>query len=386
MSNGLRKFAVFTALLAAFFVFVYRGYFFLGALNQGDLTPLSPRARYSFDAFFSSWNSDFLGFPGPVEAGFFNGLLLLVLRNNTVLAQKIIFLSAIPLASIAMFIFLRHNPSSGVGTGIVSFIYGVNPLSIALFMGGGAGLLIYYSLFPFLLLFLSNFLEERRSAALSVVAFATALGFSASFNVQAPLFVLPFVVVLFIRNAAIKTNFRSRLRISLMLLASFALFSVLTLPTTTTLLASLFTFYSVSAPGTISNYYVAPISHGTLIDRVRADFAYGTFDFLNVIMYLTGIVAFFTLFVRNTRRLGLILSFLLLLSVGILFWQLGIMGSSLWMYEIFPPLFALNTIKLKMMFTQAFVLVVGLLVDEAQERHLFGLTGKRVQSDGVEIN
>jgi hypothetical protein len=71
-----------------------------------------------------------------------------------------------------------------------------------------------------------------------------------------------------------------------------------------------------------------------------------------------------------------ILSLLLLLSVGIIFWQFGLTGQSLWLYETFPPLFALNTLKLKMIFTQAYVLIVAFLVDEARERRLIGLTGR----------
>lgn len=379
LGGRLREPAVFVALLAAFFLFAYRNYFSLGALNQGDLLPLFPRAEYYFDQFFSSWNNYNLGFSGSAtEAGFFHALLLSILGNNSILAQKIVFLLTMPLASIAMFVFLSYHVASSFGRSIVSFVYGVNPLSIGLFFGGGVGLLTYYALFPFLLLFLLNFLEKRRGATRSIVAFAIVLAFSASFNVQAPLFFLPFVLVLFIGNRALERDLQSMARTTLMLVASFGLFLVLTLPTSATYFASLFAYFFGSTPGSISYYSPTPIPHDTLIDRISADFSFHTFDFLNAIMYLTGIVASFTLFVRNPRRLRFILSLLLLLSLGVLFWQFGIKGQSLWLYEIFPPLFALNTLKLKMIFIQAYVLIVAFLVDEARERKFFELPVKAV--------
>jgi hypothetical protein len=377
MGSRLRITAVFLALLAAYFLFVYRNYFGLGAISQGDLSPLYPRAGYYFDAFFSSWNSNNLGFSGSAtEAGFFNALLLLITGDNSILAQKIVFLSDMPVACIAMFVFLSYHGASGFGRSIISFAYGVNPLSIGLFFGGGGGLLTYYSLFPLILLFLLNFLEKGTAAKRSMVAFAIVLAFSASFDVQSPLFLLPFVVILFVSNAALERNLRSLAKTSLMLLGSFGLFLILILPTAATYFSSFFSYYFGSKSGSVSYYSVAPIAHNVLIDRITTDFSFQTFDFLSVAMYLTGIVAAFALFVRNRHRLRYILSLLLLLSVGIIFWQFGLTGQSLWLYETFPPLFALNTLKLKMIFTQAYVLIVAFLVDEARERRLIGLTGR----------
>ncbi len=364
-------------MLATFFLFAYRNYFSLGALSQGDLAPLYPGARYYFDAFFSTWNSNNLGFSGSAtEGGFFNGLLLLILGDNSIVAQKIVFLLTMPLASISMFVFLSYNGLSRFGRSIVSFVYGVNPLTIGLFFGGGVGLLTYYSLFPLLLFLMLNFLEKRSGATRSIVAFAIILAFAASYDVQAPLFVLPFVTVFFIGRVALERNFRFMARTSLMLLGSFGLFLILILPTTATYFASLFSYYLGSTSGSISYYSAAQIPHATLIARIVADFSYQTYDFLNAIMYLTGIVTLFALFVRDPRRLRFILGLLLLLSVGVLFWQFGITGQSLWLYEIFSPLFAVNTLKLKMIFTQAYVLIVAFLIDEARERRFIELTTK----------
>lgn len=378
MNGKLKDFAIFAAILTVFFSFVYRNYFGLGGLINGDLGPFYYRSGDSIDAFFSSWINNNLGYFGSsIESGFFNGLLLLIVGNDSILAQKIYFLSLMPLASITMFIFLTYYIGSRFGRFLMSFVYGVNPLTIGLFFGGSP-MLVPYALLPLMLMFLLNFFEKKRGQVRNILVFTLILAFSSSYNVQTPVFVLPFIIVILLVNLAMKKSLKPVIKTISMLLVSSGLFLLLTIPSTSIYAASVFDYYFGSVPGSINYYGVAPKQAENLIEGVRNDFTYHTFDFLNLCIFLTAIPAFFTLFVKNKFRLKYILSLLLLLSAVVLFWTLGLKDSTLWLYEEIPLLFAINTIKLKMIMTQAYILIIAFLIDEAQEKGIIGLTYRRI--------
>jgi hypothetical protein len=371
MVSSRKEFIVFTVVLAIFFTFAYREYFGLGILNQGDLLPLFPKGGFYLNAFISSWGNSNLGFAGSAtEAGFFNALLLFVFGDNSWLAQKIVFLATMPIACLSMFMFLDHHLTLGPEKSLISFIYGVNPVTIGLFFGGGIGLLTYYSIFPLLLLLLFNFLEGHKNSSISVVAFGMILAFGAAFDVQAPLFVLPFVIAFLISALITVRNHMKSLRIGASLLASFFIFSILTLPTTFNYFSSLVGYFNGSSRGAITNYAATSISHDILVSRIRDDFAFQTFDFLTGAIYLTSLMAIIALIVSNKRRLRYVLTLLVLLVAGIGFWQLGLNGSDLWLYNAIPLLFALSTLKLKMLFVQGFILLGAFLLEQARSRDI----------------
>jgi hypothetical protein len=368
-----REFIIFSIILATFFVFAYRGYFGLGILNQGDLLPLYPDWGDYLNAFTSSWSNSNLGFAGAsaTEAGFFNALILFAFGNNSLLAQKVIFLGTMPLACLSMFIFLSYHLTLGYEKSVISFIYGVNPVTIGLFFGGGAGLLTYFSVFPLLLLCLFNFLERRKDPSISVVAFGMILAFASAIDVQAPLFVFPFAIAFLISGLVTVRNHRQSLKMGASLLASFFIFSILTLPTTSNYFSSLFGYFYGSSQGTIVNYSAAPISHDILVSRIHDDFTSQTYDFLTGAIFLTSIMTAISLFISNARRLRYALTLSILLVIGIIFWEFGINGLDLWLYNSVPLLFALNTLKLKMLFVQGFVLLGAFLLEEARYRRFF---------------
>jgi hypothetical protein len=374
-----RELAIFSTVLAAFFLFAYRGYFGLGILNQGDLLPLFPNGDFYLNAFIFSWSNSNLGFAGSAtEAGFFNALLLFVFGDNSLLAQKVVFLATMPLACLSMFIFLGYHLTLGSEKSLVSFVYGVNPVTIGLFFGGGVGLLTYYSIFPFLLLFLFNFLEGHTDSSISIVAFGMILAFGSAFDVQAPLFVLPFVIAFLIGGLITARNHTKSLKMGASLFASFFIFSILTLPSTSHYFGTLFQYFNGSSRGAITNYSATSISHDVLVSRIRDDFTFQTFDFLTGAIYLTTLMATIAFVVGNKRRLRYVLTLLGLLVTGIAFWQLGINGSDLWLYDAIPLLFALSTLKLKILFVQGFILLGAFLLEEARDRDLlFGSTTPR---------
>jgi chromate transport protein ChrA len=86
-----------------------------------------------------------------------------------------------------------------------------------------------------------------------------------------------------------------------------------------------------------------------------------------------------SLFVTNTRRLRYALTLSLLLIIGITFWELGINSLDLWLYNSIPLLFALSTLKLKMLFVQGFVLLGAFLLEEARYRRFFSTNNPRLQ-------
>jgi hypothetical protein len=152
--------------------------------------------------------------------------------------------------------------------------------------------------------------------------------------------------------------------------ASLFIFSLLTLPTTANYFSSLFGYFNGSSQGAIVNYSATPISHDILVSRIYDDFASQTYDFLNGAIYLTSLMAVIALLVSNKRRLPYVLTLLMLLVAGIGFWQLGINGWDVWLYNTIPLLFALSTLKLKMLFVQGFVLLGAFLLEEARDRNL----------------
>lgn len=372
-SFRMREFAIFSMIIVAFFSFAYRGYFDLGVLNQGDLLPLYPNGGDYLNAFISSWSNSNLGFAGAsaTEAGFFNALILFAFGGNSLLAQKVIFLGTMPFACLSMFTFLSSRLKLGYEKSLISFIYGVNPVTIGLFFGGGVGLLTYFSVFPLLLLCLFNFLEGHKDSSIYVVVFGMILAFASAIDVQAPLFISPFAIAFLISGLAAVRNRRQGLKMVASVMASFSIFSILTLPTTSSYFSSLLTYFYGSNQGTIANYSATPISHDILVTRIHDDFAFQTYDFLYGAIFLTSVMTALSFLVSNARRLRYALTLSMLLVIGIIFWNLGIHSLDLWLYDSVPLLFALSILKLKILFVQGFVLLGAFLLEEARQRRFF---------------
>jgi len=366
MNQRLKDFLLFSFIITLFFTFVYGNLLGLGSLIYGDLAPFYPKTMEWLDTFLSSWSNDNLGYPGSsIESSVFNALLAFALGDNSVLAQKVFFLSVAPISCLAMFVFLNHYVTSRFARFFGGFVYGVNPVTIALFWGGspGGGLLVQYALFPLQLYFLLGLLNEQGNRKVNVLALSLLLALASAYNVQAPIWFLPFLIAFFLAHTIIRRSLKYLAKTTLSLFFVGVLFVLLTFTTEVIYVAGLISFFFGAEKGVVWFYTAQPIPRETLIERIAVDYQYHTFDHLNFFIFLTGLSAFLTLLIR--RKSKYLLSSLLVASMIVGFWQLGLMGKIWWLYDAIPFLYALNTIKMKMMLAQTFGMIVAFLLDGA---------------------
>jgi hypothetical protein len=110
--------------------------------------------------FLSSWNSQFLGFHNEVQSNTLPIVLGLITRNN-IIAQKIYFLSFLPLSFITMYFFVRKHFKSFYSKFFSSFLYAVNPITIGEFVNGSVWM-INYALLPLVLYLLLKIYETSQ--------------------------------------------------------------------------------------------------------------------------------------------------------------------------------------------------------------------------------
>ncbi len=371
--NRLVDFLIFSGILLLFYFFVYKNLLSLGMMIFGDLAPFYLKPEEGVTAYVSSWSDTYFGYSSSNPPGtyVFHGILQFLLGGNYTWAQRVFHYSIAPISSLAMFIFLSHYTDSRFTRFVCGFIYSVNPLAISLFLTGGpgGGMLIEYALFPLQLLFLFGILNERGNQKINILSLALFLAAAAAYNLQAILWFAPFLATFVVTHLITQRDLRYMLKTVLSLFASGLLLVLLLLPEQN-LVVSLINFFFNPESGFLYNSSI-PMSRELLIERVVSDYQTQTFDTLNIFIWLTILSTFFTIFVRRRRKY--MVSSLLLIVLLLLFWQQSKAGTIFWLYEIVPPLYALNTLKLKMMLTMAFAILVALLIDEASARGFLDL-------------
>lgn len=178
-------------------------------LTYGDLDPFPEKASFFIDYFMSAWHSRGLGNASPAYSGYpFLAFFQLIFRD-AILTQKIVFFGLLPFSSVSMYYLMDWLVKSKIAKSTTSIIYSTNYLALFLFNSGSLGLLVIYSLAPFLLCFLLNFLQSdssqsRRFFLLFTLIFAICV----SFNIQSLILISPFIIISFLFEAWSSKDFK----------------------------------------------------------------------------------------------------------------------------------------------------------------------------------
>lgn len=137
------------SLLAAWFIVLFRNLNLNMMWSFGDLPPFPATYDQGIQTFVTSWQSQSLGnaIPRtPLLVVF--GALQLLLGNDGSLAQKVLYLSLLPIGSAFMYWSLGQLTSSRMARFVGAFIFVANPVINGEFVGGAVGLLFCYALLP----------------------------------------------------------------------------------------------------------------------------------------------------------------------------------------------------------------------------------------------
>ena len=198
-------------LIAVLFTLAYRKLWGAGMFAYGDCSPLPESAATAFKAFFAAWHPTK---PGTNLGGpwlLIRGTFIFIFGNNAPLAQKVLHFSPLLLSFLSMFILLNRFVQSRFAKYVASFVYGVNPVSMGEFLGGGDYSVYVHALFPLLLIFLWRLLhDEKKIFNLLIFTLLLTLAYSCSDYVL--IILLPFVIFFLVHSLFINRESPARLK------------------------------------------------------------------------------------------------------------------------------------------------------------------------------
>ena len=370
--RGRWSLIMFLAILIGLFGYVYRDLFHWNMLCLMDLGPWYHTANESYEAFSSSWTHMGLGnydSLGPGEFMIMSGLTTLF-GGNAAMAQRIFWLSIMPLSAITMRILLGRFTCSNMAKLIIPIAYAVNGITIVWFQIGAFAFFPAFVLFPLLMLYLIKILEEKERRLLNVLIFTLIYGLMANWLLYSLLYFLPFVVIFFLIEIIYHRDRKYTVKTSLLFAGSFGILFLLVAPVGFDQLLNIVGFYTESA-GTFGYYTPTPIED--LLEAVQTAYSWEwTVNMITNLTYLLGFSALGTLLVRRRTLLKYYLGLLLVAALIILFAILTNMGLIIDWYAHFPILITFqHPGKLAMMASWSFFGIMAILVSEVEERIAF---------------
>jgi hypothetical protein len=166
----------FSFLIAVLYVWAYRDVLRVGMFRFADTIAFPLKADDAWNALGRAWQPDNFGIPGFASDYYaIIAILITILRDPSV-AQKVFYLSPLPLGSIGMYLFLRRSISWEVARFSGAILYSINPLVA---YGGPPGPLSFlHAVYPLTALMLQKIFSERLSLslfALSVLVLGTTM-------------------------------------------------------------------------------------------------------------------------------------------------------------------------------------------------------------------
>ncbi|MDI6892100.1 MAG: hypothetical protein QMD08_03780 [Actinomycetota bacterium] len=371
-------FFLFLFLFMALFIFAYRNLLSVGMMAFGDLASFpNQMSKIYFESFFSSWQPRGLGNNDQQLPGlFFLALLASILRDNALLVQKIFYFSLLPLAGIAMYIFLRRFLNSYFAKFLASFIYTINPVTIGQFSGGGPGILCSYAVLPLLLLFLFNILEREEGRLHNLLLFTLFFALASSFNIQFPLMIVPLIAVPLFINILAKKNLKYGLKTVLLFVVSYVICFLLMSPGVLPFLkgsADVILPVEILLADVKSTYSLLNIPNLLRLSGNVGAFdwwlGYGDSPAWNIFGFILPALAFLPLLFKfGKQRSRYVIIFSVLASSIILFCWLTHHRLTLGLFREFPFLFVFrNPVKLMIFLPLAYSPLIGITIDRLQE-------------------
>lgn len=360
---------LFLVILFGLFGYVYRGLFHWEMLSIMDMVPWFHTPGEAYGEFSSAWSHLFMGrhiVLGPGDFVTMSSLITLC-GGNAAMAQRIFWLSLLPLSAITMRIFLGRFTNSNLTKLIIPLAYAVNGTTIVWFQIGAYATLPAFVFFPLLMLYLIKILEEKEGRWLNMLIFTLIYGLLTNWLLYSLLYFIPFMVIFFLVEVMSRRNREYTVKTSFLFVGSFGILFLLVTPAGMDHLLNIFNYYA-KPTGTFGLYGRVPMEH--LLFMLEASFNWK--ETLNMFNSLTYLLAFFALgavFVRHKIRLRYYLSLLLIAALGMLFAKLVSLGWITDWFTHFPILFTfIHPGKVAMMIAWSFFLMMTILINEVEAR------------------
>jgi hypothetical protein len=342
-----------------------------------DLPPFPQNPDLLWNRFASVWQNEHLGFPLPeISFQVIVGTIILIFGDPNV-AQKILFLSAMPCAMIFMYIFAGKFLKSDISRFLASVVYGLNPVIIGRFINGGPlDVLFLYALLPLLWLQLAKIIDRRKF--LDVLLFAVLFGIVGSRIYAIFWAVVPFAVMLILVKLSQK-RYREKSFFTgiAMVLVSFSLGILLILPDillafqrNETLVPQSETFieaidWAYSTPNPLNLIWLA----GNGGDLMMRSLGYNDITFWTLLGLIIPIIAFSSIFLARKERREYVFLFLPLVMVVTIFILLTRLKLTYPLFHAFPTLFSLkNPVKIMYPMSLALCSLFGIGLDGITRR------------------
>jgi len=360
---------LFIAILIGLFGYVYRDLFHWQMLAMFDLAPWSKTPGELYEAFSSSWRHLWLGMHHCMGSGDFlvQSSLITLFGGNAAMAQRIFWLSIMPLSAITMRIFLERFTSSNIAKLIIPFAYAVNGLTICWFQIGTYSFLPQFIAFPLMMLYLIKILEEKERRWLHVLIFSAIHALQVSWVVYGVLYFMPFVIIFFLVEVIKRRNWGYTAKTALLFMASYGIVFLLVAPVGFDQLLNMFGYYA--APTDSFGVY-ARLPMEWLVQSTQAAYTWKEAVLMfQSLTFLLGMFALGTLLVRHRTSLKYYLSLLLVATMLLLFSRLVSAELILSWFTAFPVLFALmQPAKLAMIIAWSMFAMMAILVSEVEAR------------------
>ena len=227
---------------------VLRSYLALGLFQVADLViPFSSSGQLYY-GLFSAWNFQSGGTPGGYALWILFEGALGSLTPTPSFIEKALYFSALPIASISEYLFLRHFGLPKIWLWGGALLYQFSPWLVGEFLAGEPAFVWLYAFLP-LYCWLLAITSDSPSRLLGYVGLAWVVSIATAFTLQATLVYIVVGIPFFVR-LLVNTNFRSALKV-------FAGWILVFLTAIAANLTSIVTYL-----GTYFGYQTAAQSHG----------------------------------------------------------------------------------------------------------------------------
>jgi len=375
MKKTTFRFLIFVSLTLIAFIYAYHNLLGMGMMQFGDLIPFPEDPQDAYKTFFFSWDSANMGIESHPDIYYFLIWLFVLIFGNAVIAQKVFYLSALPIAAIGMYMLLGRFIESEPAKYIAAFIYALNPIAS---YGGPPGPMAFpYALYPFLLLFLLKLLEDKNRLRNTLV-FSSVLALALFLSFQGlPTFFVVVVVALFV-EFLLRRDFKYLVIILSLILLSLFLVFLLILP------VSIFVVISsgqISANWSIQhliNDVRCTYSEATLTRLIRMAgnaggapqfLGYNGTDLWTLSGYILPLLAFLSpLLVDDHKKRKYVTIFSLTAILAILQVWLTHKGLTLGLFLRFPILFVFRSPKLLALLSLTYCPLIAISLEEIIRR------------------
>lgn len=356
--SKLKDWHVFIFITFILYAYLYRNLFSLNPISFTDLFVPFLTSREAQIAYSSPWLHIELGRPNT------NTLIsyLIILFENPTIIQKLWYLLSQPVSALTMYIFVCSRTNIRLAKFIVPIAYSLSPISIELFLFGDPSYLFIYMMFPLFLLLTIETIEKKDRKLKRTFLTCLVLGIASACNPHTTFIFFPFTIAFWISTFP-ATNSGSWMR-------HFSKLFILFVPYAFAFLTSSMTVFSF-----LNNFY-NPIN-SVAIDSVDLFFkntinpSFTIFAGSNkwIFSFLTVILSFFTLFIRNELRRRYTLACILIMAMTHILW-FGILTPPItWLFSTFPFLFIYGQYwRLIFILTLSHYITLIPLIEEAKAR------------------